>query len=392
MNYFDFLRLIRAGEKANVDFKVRSDVFAQAGIDAKAELAKDICAMANNGNVASYIVIGVSDDRKTFHSVTNQRLTDDNLQDFCKRAIYPPPKLKLSRKSWRNASVDHCGKEFVIIQIGPQPRQMFRLAQDFIDYKRNVCYRRNEAWIRRNATTDLATPEEIGRILNGQPLEQDKLDPKKTKERQSFAHASRSEQSKIISSATREIFVNSGYSLLRDKDWPGAIQMFFRLSRYTFHKRYKNIEMLVFVLPCWDTFRLPDLSFYMNWGLLHQEFLKWKELPKQITNRPKRQTSGVRAIWYMPIVGKVPISKVTKRFTQYRKAASILYFYAPELHSEQNDNDKNDPEITSSSEILIVDRIRSKSDYTELLSRAINIVEREQRTLRKPYRLRREKD
>src|SRR5437870_5192034 len=64
---------------------------------------------------------------------------------------------------------------------------------------------------------------------------------------------------------------------------------------------------------------------------LHQEFLKWKELPKQITNKPKRQTSGVRAIWYMPIVGKVPVSKVTKRFTQYRKAASILYFYAPEL-------------------------------------------------------------
>jgi hypothetical protein len=93
----------------------------------------------------------------------------------------------------------------------------------------------------------------------------------------------------------------------------------------------------------------------------------------------------------IPILGKVPVSKVTKRFTQYRKAASILYFYAPELRSEQNDNDKNDSEITSSSEILIVDRIRSKSDYTELLSRAISIVEKEQTTLRKPYRLRRKK-
>jgi hypothetical protein len=385
MKYFDFLRLIQAGEKTNVDFKVRSDVFAQSGIDAKAELAKDICAMANNGNVASYIVIGVSDDRNTFHSVTNQKLTDDNLQDFCKKAIHPPPKLKLSRERWRHASVDHRGKEFVIIQIGPQPRQMFRLAQDFIDYKKNVCYRRNEAWIRRNATTDLATPEEIARILNGRRLEQDELDPERAKERQIFAHASQSEQSQIISSVTKEIFIKSGYNLVRSKDWPGTMQIFFRLKIDTFHKRYKNTGFLVFVLPCWDTFRLPDLSFYMKWGYLHQEFLKWTELPKQITNRPKSQIRGVRAIWYMPIVGKVPISKVTKRFTQYRKAASILYFYAPELRSEQNDSDQNDSEIISSSEILIVDRILSKSDYTELLSRAINIVEKKQNTLRKPY-------
>src|SRR5215510_8919701 len=134
MNYFEFLRLVQGGEKATVDFKVRSDVFAQTGIDAKAELAKDICAMANNGNLSSYIVIGVSDYGKTFHSVTNHKLTDDNLQDFCKKAIHPPPKVKLFRESWRKASSDHRGKEFVIIQIGPQPRQIFRLAQDFIDY------------------------------------------------------------------------------------------------------------------------------------------------------------------------------------------------------------------------------------------------------------------
>jgi len=384
MNYSDFLRLIRAGEKASIDFKVRSDAFAQAGIDAKAELAKDICAMANNGNVASYIMIGIADDRKTFQSVTNQRLTDDNLQDFCKKAIYPPPKLKLSRRSWRKASVDHRNKEFVIIQIGPQPRQIFRLAQDFIDYKRNICYRRNEVWVRRNATTDLATPEEIARILNRQPLEQEKLDPKKTKERHTFAHASRSEQSKIISSATKQILMKTGYSMLQDNDWPYANRMLSTLSSCTFHKRRKKIEMLVFALPCWDTFRVPDLSFYIKWGFFRQEFLRWNEIPEQIANGPRWHISGVRAIWYMPIVGTVPVSKVTKHFTQYRKAASILYFYAPTLHSVQNNSSKNDSEIASSSEILIVDRIRSKSDYTELLSRAIHIVENEQSTIRKP--------
>ena len=325
------------------------------------------------------------DDKKTFHSVTNQKLTDDNVQDFCKKVIHPPPKIKLSRKNWRKASDDHRAKEFVIIQIGPQPRQIFRLAQDFIDYKRNICYRRNEIWIRRGATTDLATPEEMARILNGQSLEKDEVNPKKAKERQIFSHASRSEQSKIISSATNEIFAKSGYTVVRDKDWPETIQRFLKLRSDTiFHKRHRRIDMLVFTLACWDMFRLRDLSFRMNFGFLHQDFLKWNELPKPITKWPKRKSSGVRAIWYIPIIGNVPVSKVTKRFTQYRRAASILYFYAPELLSEQTFSNKKNDEITSSSEILIVENIRSKSDYVESLSRAIDIVEKERKTLSKP--------
>jgi len=45
------------------------------------------------------------------------------------------------------------------------------LNQDFIAYKENVCYRRNEVWIRRGATSDLATPEEISRLVQGSPIE-----------------------------------------------------------------------------------------------------------------------------------------------------------------------------------------------------------------------------
>ena len=242
MTYSEFVKLVERGEKTTVDFKIRSDVFAQPGIDAKAELAKDICAMANNGNAASYIVIGVSDDQVIYHSVTNQKLTDDNLQDFCKKAIQPPPKINLSRKCWQKASSAHRGKEFVIIQVGPHPRQIFRLAQDFIDYSRKICYRRNEVWIRRGATTDLATPEEIGRLFNNRVLEEEKLDPKRVKERHTFYHASRSEQSKMISLATSEIFAENGYTLLRDTDWPETKQMFLTL--------FPHVRNLSFQILC----------------------------------------------------------------------------------------------------------------------------------------------
>ena len=123
--------------------------------------------MANNGNIASHIIIGVSNDRKNFKSVQNPKLTDDNLQDFCKQAITPPPKVKLYRYKYSSANAPYRDKEFIFIQVGPQARQAFRLSQDFIDYERHICYIRNEVWIRRGATSDLATPEEIARMVAG---------------------------------------------------------------------------------------------------------------------------------------------------------------------------------------------------------------------------------
>jgi hypothetical protein len=52
MTFDQFRRLVRAGEKATVDFKLLCNAFNKGAGDhekAKAELVKDICAMANNG-------------------------------------------------------------------------------------------------------------------------------------------------------------------------------------------------------------------------------------------------------------------------------------------------------------------------------------------------------
>jgi hypothetical protein len=173
MEYARFRQLLKAKEGTNLDFKLACDAFLSKRAGAKAELAKDVCAMANNGWRASYIVVGVSDDGKHFESVCNPKLTEENVQAFCKGAVFPPPRIRVFRPLWITASPQHKGKRFVIIQVGPQARQCFRLARDFVSYKERVCYRRNEVWIRRGSTSDLATPEEIARLLKGQPAEQE---------------------------------------------------------------------------------------------------------------------------------------------------------------------------------------------------------------------------
>ena len=177
MDYRRFRELVEGGEKSTVDFKLRCHAFARRTVGraqselANAELAKDICAMANNGYTASYILVGVSDDGHTFETVDNPSLTDDNLQAFCKTAVYPPPKVQIHRECWDDGRPEHVGKGFVIIQVGPQARQAFRLQRDFVDYEHRYVYRRNDVWIRRNATSDLATPEEIARLVKGKAPE-----------------------------------------------------------------------------------------------------------------------------------------------------------------------------------------------------------------------------
>ncbi|MDB6068065.1 MAG: hypothetical protein JWR26_4273 [Pedosphaera sp.] len=177
MKYLDFLRLIEGGEKAHVDFKIQCDAFDSSSANreaAKAELAKDICAMANNGTKTSYLVIGVSNDGKHFKSVSNASLTDDALQSFCKTAIMPPAKVKLHDCKWTSASQPHAEKRFIVIQIGPHPQNAYFLNQDFnglrvADPKERYFFKRHEVWIRRGATSDLAAPEEIANLLRRKP-------------------------------------------------------------------------------------------------------------------------------------------------------------------------------------------------------------------------------
>ncbi|NMC56331.1 MAG: hypothetical protein GYA50_03810 [Eubacteriaceae bacterium] len=170
MNYKEFLALVKKGECKNVDYKLTCNAFTKLSDSekAKAELIKDIIAMSNNGNIASYVIIGVSNNRQKFQSVDNEKLTDDNLQTLCKDNIFPIPRVKLYNYCWENTTNNEInGVLFKIIKIGPQARNCFRFSKDHIDYSKYYCFKKNEVWLRREATSDLASPEEIKYLLEG---------------------------------------------------------------------------------------------------------------------------------------------------------------------------------------------------------------------------------
>lgn len=160
---------MNGGESATVDFKIQCNAFNTREPNAekaKAELVKDVCAMANNQGTASHLIIGVSDNGQDFGGVSNPNLTDDNLQTLCKDAISPPPRIRSKLVEVPPSYGSHPGKKCLIIQVGPHPANIFHLNRDFIsaddaEAKYRFNFKKHEIWIRRGATSGLASPAEI---------------------------------------------------------------------------------------------------------------------------------------------------------------------------------------------------------------------------------------
>jgi hypothetical protein len=206
-----FKSLIARGEKATVDFKIVCNAFDRQRGDcdkAKAELVKDICAMANNGNVASYIIIGVADDRKTFQSVTNQHLTSQNIQTLIRDSIHPLPNLRAHNLVWKHAPGGLAGVRFLVIQIGPNAKHAFRFSKDFVDWSGRYHFRKNDVWVRNADTSDLATPEQIGRLLGLKRIQDD--EPHPDYENVEYQKLALSEQLSRLAKDTDKVFEEIG--------------------------------------------------------------------------------------------------------------------------------------------------------------------------------------
>lgn len=177
LTLFEFNKILSEEESAFVDFKYECKAFGKGNEVETGELVKDIIAFSNNGNRKGLLIIGVSNNRKNFKSVENSKLTDDNIQTLVRDAIFPTPVVKLYEIEWNDAEEDIRNKKFIVIQIGPQARQCFRFAKEYINYDKKQCFKKNEVWIRRQATSDLASPEEIKRLLeHKEPIQYEALD------------------------------------------------------------------------------------------------------------------------------------------------------------------------------------------------------------------------
>jgi len=377
LDFTSFKNLIKNGEKDNLDFKIKSDAFTSKNFAANAELAKDICAMANNGNKASYIIVGVSNDGKQFRTVDNRKITDDNIQNYCKNVIYPPPKVKVVRKKWGSVKDSSPKKNIVIIQVGPNKKQIFRITKDIINYNEKVCLRRNEVWIRRNATSDLASPEEII-SLGSHGRESEDINKQIKVERQTFSKLSVGEQQAEVNKIIINYLTRLGYRILPQERGIPKNDEFKRnrIEKWEFYRRFGKSIIIIFVVPCIQT--LPQKTLYMLSfsEAVDSHFQTWDRLPQRIKKIGRKNIKIVRRIAIIPVLGKIIHNKITSVLPGIRWSGQNLFFYFPYLHDLSSRYNLSEDKISSSSELLIINNIRSVPELNDDILHQIPDIEK----------------
>lgn len=142
-------------EGTDLDFKRTQYRFVQAGEAEKAELLKDILAMANAWRDGSaYILLGFAERKPHPADVVgiSDYLDDAQIQQFVNSKIKPKLEFRYEERLYE-------GKLIGVITIPKQPRP-FYLAKPYGALKSNIVY------VRRGSSTDEAEPPEVTKMAN----------------------------------------------------------------------------------------------------------------------------------------------------------------------------------------------------------------------------------
>lgn len=354
MTFQEFKKIIAKGETASVDFKLSCNAFDKGCGDhekAKAELVKNICAMANNGPTVSYLIVGVSDDRKQFQSVLNTKLISANIQTLIRDSIHPHPRVKVSERYWSKAPQPLGQKRFIIIQIGPNAKDAYRFNRDYVQSGSGYNFRKNQVWVRNQDTSDIATPEQIVRLKTKRSAQQADEEAVQGIDYEKLAE---SEKAKAMCKDLRQVFREHDFRVLpinkAKRGWPSASDYDFRVvgklnnkaflflcgTRTTFskshtqsfelHQSWKSEHAFVFILQDnigkmrkkW-IFDQPSVNYSMPWGsysLFPSQKLSWSHF----YGVSKHQ----RHLMNQPLVSFITIPRVSHTSILREKVSAML--------------------------------------------------------------------
>jgi hypothetical protein len=220
-------KLFKSGERVNVEFKEDCKAFSVKNKCIKGELVKDICALANTGK-KSYLLFGIKDPKTGVKELSeaivdfnNPKFTDDNLQDFLKKAIYPVPDVNFELVDLTRYFEGKDKKRIGVVEIKPDKGKgvFYCINDDFICYESRCCFRKNEIWVRKGATCCLAFPNDIVRLLKGKSPISDEVGIKyQTLPRSKQKEQLSNDFQDIIRDIDGQIFNNGKYLTLNIND------------------------------------------------------------------------------------------------------------------------------------------------------------------------------
>lgn len=252
--------------------------------------------MANNAPTISYLIVGVSDDRKQFQSVQNTKLTSANIQTLIRDSIHPHPRVKVSERCWSKAPQPLGQKRFVIIQIGPNAKDAYRFNRDYVQPGSGYNFRKNQVWIRNQDTSDIATPEQIVRLKTKRSAQQADEEALQGIDYEKLAA---SDKAKAMCKDLRQLFREHDFRILPPKKakvgWQSVSDYDFRVvgkinnrtylflcavrprfsksynQSYELHQSWKSEDAVICLLQQQNVgkqgiFFQPSVNYSMPWG------------------------------------------------------------------------------------------------------------------------------
>lgn len=157
MDQYKLEQLIQKNEGPKLDFKMMIDLSLDGS---KKELAKDVIAIANSRGGRGYLVIGVEDKTKRLVGIDRDEITEERIQQVVANRASPPVEIRYECFELREKVIG----VITVFKSSNAPHQMRQTGAFYL---------------RRGSTTDIATRDEIARLLQTSGLVNIELMPLK---------------------------------------------------------------------------------------------------------------------------------------------------------------------------------------------------------------------
>jgi hypothetical protein len=186
---------------------------------------------------------------------------------------------------------------------------------------------------KRGATSDLAAPSEIARLVQGKPAHADH-DAETLAARELFQAASEQDRKVMIDVETKAAFRHRGYRLLHEAEGKQLRPSGWFKELPMFYKQIGGVACVVGSLPCVSSLLQVELEKLTWMGFFWRKLADWRELPTRITQLSRRKVKAVRRMWLFPVLRNVPEGRIRAVFTRARKLGNAPHYYWPSLADE----------------------------------------------------------
>ncbi|MBK9211239.1 MAG: hypothetical protein IPL71_24330 [Anaerolineales bacterium] len=160
----------------------------------------------------------------------------------------------------------------------------------------------------------------------------------------------------------------------------GNKELIWTKGPFSFSVAWKQIGTTLVVLNCFSCVKSlskQNVEWFYPRSIFSRAFESWERLPDEL-GRYSNTIKAVRRITLWPFLSGVSQDKVMSNFPNLRKSEIQYHYYVGDWR-EVYKSERNKL-IPSSSEIVVIDKIKSVPDFSEILTNILKELERDNKT------------